>query len=62
VLHSFQLSELSKASELHFAFHGQVADFFTEASFPPNRWAMVDDKSSGSSQFDGIAVFGQMLN
>ena len=30
MLHSFQLSEFSKAGELHLAPHGQIADFPTE--------------------------------
>ena len=46
VLPSFQLSKLPKSDELHFALHGQVTDFPTEANSPPNRWAMVDDELS----------------
>lgn len=57
---SFQLPKSSKTGELHFPSWGQVADFSSEADFPPNRWAVVNDELSEAVQLEVVPILVQM--
>jgi hypothetical protein len=58
----FELPQPPEAKELYFALCRNLSHFPAESDSSSNRWTVANYEFPETSQLDGIAVLGQMLN